>query len=48
MGIGLRLSPAKRVYAGFAVYSFGLGNIFPRLPDIQHAWACRKGRSGSG
>ena len=48
MGIGLRLSPAKRVYAGFAVYSFGLGNIFPRLPDIQHAMGVQEGALGLG
>jgi MFS family permease len=48
VGIGVRLSPAKRVYAGFAVYSFGLGNIFPRLPDIQHAMGVQEGALGLG
>ncbi|MGV8986956.1 MAG: MFS transporter [Cypionkella sp.] len=31
----LNLSPARQVFAGFAVYSFALGNIFPRLADVQ-------------
>ena len=37
MHIGWRTAPQNLVFAAFAVYSFGLGNIFPRLPDIQHA-----------
>lgn len=28
-------TPERRVFAGFALYAFALGNIFPRLPDIQ-------------
>ena len=31
----LPLSPARRVFAGFAIYSFAMGNIFPRLADVQ-------------
>lgn len=31
----LTLSPARRVFAGFALYSFAMGNIFPRLADVQ-------------
>ena len=31
----LTLSPARRVFAGFAIYSFAMGNIFPRLADVQ-------------
>ena len=31
----LALSPAHRVFAGFALYSFSMGNIFPRLADVQ-------------
>lgn len=31
----LTLSPAHRVFAGFAIYSFAMGNIFPRLADVQ-------------
>ena len=48
MGIGWRMAPQNLVYAGFAVYSFGLGNIFPRLPDIQHAMAVEEGALGLG
>ena len=31
----LSLSPAHRVFAGFAIYSFAMGNLFPRLADVQ-------------
>lgn len=31
----INLSPAHRVYAGFALYSFAMGNLFPRLADVQ-------------
>ena len=48
MRIGLPLAPESRVYAGFAIYSFCLGNIFPRLPDIQHAMGVREGALGLG
>jgi MFS family permease len=46
--IGLALAPEFRVYAGFAIYSFGLGNIFPRLPDIQAAMGVEEGALGLG
>jgi len=42
------MAPQNRVYAGFAIYSFGLGNIFPRLPDIQHAMGVQEGALGLG
>ncbi len=48
MTIGLRLSPQTHVFAGFALYSFSLGNIFPRLPDIQHAMGVQEGALGLG
>ena len=31
----ISLSPIHRVFAGFACYSFAMGNIFPRLADVQ-------------
>lgn len=31
----IALSPTHRVFAGFACYSFAMGNIFPRLADVQ-------------
>jgi MFS family permease len=46
MTFGLRLAPQHRVYAGFAIYSFGMGNIFPRLPDIKHAMGIEDGTLG--
>ena len=48
MSIGLHLSPQHRVFAGFAIYSFCLGNIFPRLPDIKHAMGVQEGALGLG
>lgn len=46
MIFGLNLAPQHRVYAGFAIYSFGMGNIFPRLPDIKHAMDIQDGTLG--
>lgn len=37
MKIGLDLPPQIRVYGAFMVYSFALGQIFPRYADLQHA-----------
>lgn len=42
------LSPAHRVFAGFAIYSFSMGNIFPRIPDIQQAMGVETGALGFG
>ncbi|BCG81033.1 MFS transporter [Mesorhizobium sp. 113-3-3] len=46
MTFGLNLAPQHRVYAGFAIYSFAMGNIFPRLPDIKHAMGIGDGTLG--
>ena len=46
MTTGLRLAPEYRVFAGFAVYSFAMGNIFPRLPDIKHGMGIQEGALG--
>lgn len=46
MTLGLKLAPQHRVYAGFAVYSFAMGNIFPRLPDIKRAMRIEDGTLG--
>ncbi|TIT77539.1 MAG: MFS transporter, partial [Mesorhizobium sp.] len=46
MTFGLKLAPQHRVYAGFAIYSFAMGNIFPRLPDIKRAMAIEDGTLG--
>jgi MFS family permease len=48
MSIGLHLSPQHRVFAGFAIYAFCLGNIFPRLPDIKAAMGVQEGALGLG
>ncbi|MGX5831306.1 MFS transporter [Mesorhizobium sp. 43Arga] len=46
MSLGLNFAPQHRVYAGFAIYSFAMGNIFPRLPDIKHAMGIGDGTLG--
>ncbi|MDX8530066.1 MFS transporter [Mesorhizobium sp. VK25A] len=46
MTFGLKLAPQHRVYAGFAIYSFAMGNIFPRLPDIKRAMGIEDGTLG--
>ncbi|CDX37183.1 Major facilitator superfamily MFS_1 [Mesorhizobium sp. SOD10] len=46
MTLGLKLAPQHRVYAGFAIYSFAMGNIFPRLPDIKGAMGIEDGTLG--
>ncbi|HSS83649.1 MAG TPA: MFS transporter [Reyranella sp.] len=46
MSFGLNLAPQHRVYAGFAISSFAMGNIFPRLPDIKHAMGIGDGTLG--
>jgi MFS family permease len=48
MRFGLNLRPHFRVFAAFAIYSFCLGNIFPRLPDIQHQMGVAEGAFGFG
>lgn len=46
MSFGIDMPPQWRVYAGFFVYSFCLGSIFPRLPDIQRAMGVAEGALG--
>jgi MFS family permease len=41
-------APERRVYAAFAIYSFALGSIFPRLPDIQSGMGVGEGALGLG
>src|SRR3954447_11955018 len=48
MSSGLRLAPHHRVFGGFAIYAFGLGNMFPRLPDIKLAMGVQEGVLGLG
>ena len=46
MRVGLDLSPQKRVYGAFFVYSFCMGSLPPRLPDIQAAMGIEEGALG--
>lgn len=41
-------APERRVFAGFAIYAFALGSIFPRLPDIQTGMGVGEGALGLG
>ena len=46
MRFGLELPPEIKVFGGFFVYSFCMGSIYPRLPDIQHAMGVGEGALG--
>jgi MFS family permease len=46
MSISARLQPHHRVFAAFAIYAFGLGQIFPRLPDIKFAMGIEEAALG--
>ena len=46
MSLSARLQPHHRVFAAFAIYAFGLGQIFPRLPDIKFAMGIEEGALG--
>ncbi|MEO8244448.1 MAG: MFS transporter [bacterium] len=48
MGFGLSLSPSRQVFAGFAIYSFSMGNIFPRIGDVQTQMGVTTGSLGLG
>jgi MFS family permease len=48
MKIGLDLPPQQRVYAGFFVYSFCMGSLPPRLPDLQRMMHVKEGLLGLG
>ncbi len=48
MRLGLRLSRSHQVFASFAIYSFAMGNIFPRLGDVQTQMGVTTGQLGLG
>lgn len=48
MKFGLELPPQFRVFGGFFVYSFCMGSLPPRLPDIQRAMGVEEGALGLG
>ena len=48
MAFGLQLSPSRRVFASFAIYAFAMGNIFPRIGDVQTQMGVTTGALGLG
>ena len=48
MRIGLDLPPHFRVFGGFFIYSFCIGSLYPRLPDIQRSMGVEEGALGLG
>jgi MFS family permease len=48
MRFGLELSRSRQVFASFAIYSFAMGNIFPRLGDVQLQMGVTTGQLGLG
>lgn len=48
MALGFRLSPSRRVFAGFAIYAHSMGSIFPRLGDVQAGMGVTKAELGMG
>lgn len=40
------MTAPRRVFAGFAIYSFAMGNIFPRLPAVKAAMGVGEGALG--
>ncbi|ODT70362.1 MAG: MFS transporter [Pelagibacterium sp. SCN 63-23] len=46
MRFGLALPPQIKVFGAFFVYSFCMGSMFPRLPDIQRAMGVGEGQLG--
>ncbi len=48
MRIGFQLSKPRQVFAAFAIYAFAMGNIFPRLGDVQAHMGVSTGALGLG
>lgn len=46
MRFGIDLPPQIKVFGAFFVYSFCMGSMFPRLPDIQSAMGVAEGQLG--
>ena len=46
MRFGLELPPQVRVFGGFFVYSFCMGSLPPRLPEVQRAMRIEEGALG--
>lgn len=48
MKFGLDLAPQHKVFGAFAIYSFTMGNIFPRFADLRDAMGVEEGAFGFG
>jgi MFS family permease len=48
MRFGLDLAPQHKVFGGFAIYSFTMGNIFPRFAELRNAMGVEEGAFGFG
>ena len=48
MRLPFSLSPSHQIFSAFAVYAFAMGNIFPRVGDIQLAMGVEKTTLGLG
>ncbi len=48
MRLAFALTAPQRVFAAFAIYAFSMGNIFPRLGDVQLAMGVQEGALGLG
>ena len=48
MKFGLDLAPHHKVFGAFAIYSFTMGNIFPRFADLRHFMGVENGAFGLG
>jgi MFS family permease len=48
MKFGLDLAPHHKVFGAFAIYSFTMGNIFPRFADLRHTMGVEEGAFGFG
>ena len=46
MKFGIELPPQIKVFGAFFIYSFTMGSMFPRLPDIQRALGVAEGQLG--
>lgn len=46
MRFGLALPPQIKVFGAFFIYSFCMGSMFPRLPEIQEAMGVGEGQLG--
>ena len=48
MKFGLDLAPHHKVFGAFAIYSFTMGNIFPRFADLRNFMGVEEGAFGFG